>query len=253
MFNLKRVSVLSALLVMLTINTLAVLLPLNGKTTKELSDAIPVYFVPEGYVFSIWSLIYIALIGYTVYQLLPSNQKNKQLHRIAWLFVINALSNAGWIVLWHHEQVVWSVGLMLVILGTLIAIYQMLGIGQIKVKPTQYWLTHAPFSLYLGWISVATIANISGALYVLQWDGWGIEPQVWAAIMIVVAGVLALTMLLRRADYIFAAVIIWALVGIAVKFSTVSVMLWAVIAMVSCIVVTALGIVAKNKLKSSSW
>lgn len=244
---IKQLSVLSALVIMLIFNMLAVLLPLNDKTTKELSDAILIYFVPEGYVFSIWSLIYLALIGYAVYQLLSSSQKNKQLHSIAWLFVVNALANAGWIVLWHNERVVWSVALMLVILMTLIAIYQKLNIGQQKITKAQYWLTHFPFSLYLGWISVATIANISGALYVLQWNGWGIAPQIWATIMIIVAGFLAIIMLLRRRDYVFAAVIIWALIGIAVKFSAFPVMLWAVIVTTCCIGVVAILTIVKHQ------
>lgn len=247
MLNLKKLSVLSALIVMLILNMLAVLLPLNNKTTKELSDAIPIYFVPEGYVFSIWSLIYIALIGYAVYQLLPSSQKNEKLHSIAWLFVVNALANAGWIVLWHNEMVVWSVALMLVILVTLIAIYQKLGIGQQKVTRAEYWLTHFPFSLYLGWISVATIANIAGALYVLQWSGWGVAPQIWATIMIIVAGLLGITMLMRNRDYVFASVIVWALIGIAVKFPDVSVMLWAIIVTICCIGGAAILTAVKNR------
>lgn len=249
---IKQISVLSALIIMLILNMLAVLLPLNNKTTKELSDAIPSYFVPAGYVFSIWSLIYLALIGYTVYQLLPVSRNNQKLHSIAWLFVINALSNAGWIIVWHYEMVVWSVALMLVILVTLIAMYQKLDIGQTKVTKTQYWLTHFPFSLYLGWISVATIANISGALYVLQWNGWGIAPHIWATIMIILAGLLAIIMLLRRCDYVFAAVIIWALIGIAVKFSAVPVMLWVVIIMICCIAVVATLAMVKNKPKLGS-
>lgn len=247
MLNIKKFSVLIALIIMLILNMLAVLLPLNNKTTKELSDAIPIYFVPAGYVFSIWSLIYVALIGYAVYQLLPIHQKNQKLHSIAWLFVINALSNAGWIILWHYEMVVWSVALMLVILVTLIAIYQKLDIGQTKVTKAQYWLTHVPFSLYLGWISVATIANIADVLYVLQWNGWGIAPHIWATIMIIVAGLLAIIMLIRRSDYIFATVIIWALIGIAVKFSAVPVMLWAVIVMTCCIGVVAILTTVKNR------
>jgi hypothetical protein len=222
MLLVKRISVLCALIIMLALNTMAVLLPLNGVTTKELSDNIPTYFVPAGYVFSIWSLIYLALIGYAVYQALPQAKQNSRLHSIAWWFVVNALANASWIVLWHYRFEEWSVLVMLVILATLIAIYQKLQIGRARVMTAEWWCTQAPFSLYLGWISVATIANIAAALYVQQWDGFGLDPQLWSVIMLCVATLLAGTMLWQRRDYIYAAVIVWAVIGIAVHYSNIT-------------------------------
>jgi len=229
-------------IVMIVVNALAVLLPLNDKTTKELSDAIQIYFVPEGYVFSIWSLIYVALLGYAVYQLLPKNADKKKLQSIGWLFTMNALANAGWIFLWHYEYVATSVLLMLVILTTLIAMYLKLGIGRTKVRGAEYWMSHFPISLYLGWISVATIANIAGALTVHEWGAWGIAPQTWAAVMIGVAGVLALTMLMRHKDYTYALVIIWALIGIALKFQAEPTVLWTAVVVIGVVVLG--GVVA---------
>jgi hypothetical protein len=239
MHILKKVSVLVSLAIMLTVNALAVLLPINDKTTEELSDAIAIYFVPEGCVFSIWSLIYVALTGYAIYQLMKKNADNTRLHSIAWLFVINGFANAGWILLWHYEYVATSVLLMLTILATLLFIYIKLGIGKESVTRAQYWFTHFPFSLYLGWISVATIANIAGALHVHEWGAWGIAPQNWSAIMIGVAALLAMTMVLRRKDFIFAGVVIWAVIGIALKFSDVTVILWTSIAAIGLILLVA--------------
>jgi hypothetical protein len=86
----------------------------------------------------------------------------------------------------------------------------------------EWWCTQAPFSLYLGWISVATIANIAAALYVQQWDGFGLDPQLWSVIMLCVATLLAGTMLWQRRDYIYAAVIVWAVIGIAVHYSNIT-------------------------------
>lgn len=195
---IQKTSVVVSFIVMVSVNALAVLLPLNNKTTKELSDAIKMYFVPEGYVFSIWSLIYLVLLGYVIYQLLASKAAQEKVHSIWWLFMINALANADWIFLWHYELVATSVVLMLVILITLIVIYLQLSIGQAQVSRTQYWFSHFPFSLYLGWISVATIANVAAALTVHRWTGWGIIPQYWSAMMIAVAALLALAMVWRR-------------------------------------------------------
>lgn len=243
---MKKSMVFVALIVMLFVNMLAVLLPINKVTTKELSDAIPIFFVPAGYVFSIWSVIYLALIGYAIYQLLPVAKHDKKLHSIAGLFVVNALANAGWILLWHYRYVTTSVLVMLLILATLILIYQKLGIGQTQVSRQQYWLSHFPFSLYLGWICVATIANIAGALYVHQWSGWGITPELWSTILIIVTTILTLSMLLRRRDYVFAAVIIWAVIGIGVKFAAVPIILWTVIP--SILVITVMMVLCQQKI-----
>ncbi len=246
MKSLQKIGVLVGLIIMLTANALAVLLPLNGKSTGELSDAIPIYFVPEGYVFSIWSIIYLALIGYVVYQIMPKVRDNKKLHSIAWLFIINALANSGWIFLWHYEYVATSVLLMLVLLVTLILIYLKLEIGRSHISKAEYWLTHFPFSLYLGWISVATIANIAGALHVHEWGAWGIAPQTWSVIMLVVAAALTLVMLLRHRDYVFAGVIIWAVLGIGKNFSDVESIYLASISVVAAVV----GMICVSLVKS---
>lgn len=243
----RRSSVLLSLIVMLTLNTLAIALPLNNVTTKELSDAIPTLFVPAGYVFSIWSLIYLALIGYAVYQALPATQQQSALQGMAWLFVLNAFANGGWIVLWHYRYVGLSVIVMLVILVTLILIYRRLDIGRRRVSWPQYWLTHFPFSLYLGWISVATMANISAALYVYHWNGWGIAPAIWSATLLCAATALTLTMLLVRRDVVFAGVIIWAVVGIALNFSDIPVIAYTAWIGVAVVMVGIVGVIIKNK------
>jgi len=108
---------------------------------------------------------------------------------------------------------------MLLLLALLIAIYLRLDIGRAQVSTMEKWFVNIPFSLYLGWISVATIANITDLLYYWRWDGWGIAPQMWAVIMLVVASVLALAMTFTRADVVYLLVFVWAFAGIAVKQS----------------------------------
>ncbi len=245
----KRVSVVLALIVMLVLNTLAVVLPINNISTKALSDAIPSLFVPAGYVFSIWSLIYLALTGYAVYQALPLARNQQALQGISWLFVINALANAGWILLWHYQYVALSVVLMLVILVTLILIYLRLDIGRQRVSWSQYAFTHFPFSLYLGWISVATIANIAGALTVHHWNGFGIAPEIWSMLLLIIATVLTLAMLILRRDYVFAGVIVWAVIGIALNFPDIQIIVWTAYA---CVIVVCGASLAMTLKKSRS-
>jgi translocator protein len=208
-----------ALAATITVNGLANALPINGQTTGEISDRFDVYFVPAGYVFSIWGLIYLGLTAFAIYQLLPAQRQSPRLRRVGWLFVLSSLANITWILLWHYNQFALTVVVMLVLLGSLIGIYERLGIGRQPTSGVERWVVDLPFSIYLGWVSVATIANITSALEAAGWNGWGIAEPVWAVIMLVVGAVLAVVMGLLRRDYAFMGVVVWAFVGIAIKQS----------------------------------
>jgi translocator protein len=216
---LRQVLTVLAVLVTLTVNVLANALPINGQTTAAVSDSFPVLFVPAGYVFSIWGLIYLGLIAFTVYQALPSQRTNEALRGIGWLFILSCVANSVWIFLWHYELFPLTVLVMLALLVLLIAIYLRLDIGRAQVSTLERWMVHVPFSIYLGWITVATIANITDLLYYLRWDGWGIAPDVWAITMLAAATAIAALMALTRADVAFLLVLVWAFTGIAVKQS----------------------------------
>jgi hypothetical protein len=240
---IRQVIVVLAVVATVALNGLANALPLNGLTTGEISDRFQVYFVPAGYVFSIWGLIYLALAAYAVYQALPARRENPRLQRIGYLFVLSCLANVAWLFLWHYEQFVWTVVAMIGLLLSLIAIYLRLGIGRTQVPPAERWLVHVPFSIYLGWITVATVANVTSLLDYLNWSGWGIQPAVWAVIMLIVGTAIASAVGLTRGDVAYMLVIIWAFVGIAVKHATtplVSTAAWATAGIVVVMLVTSI-------------
>jgi len=213
----------------LVVNGLANALPLNGLTTGEISDRFEVYFVPAGYVFSIWGLIYLGLIGFAIYQALPAQRENPRLQSVGYLFAFSCAANVAWLFLWHYEQFLWSVMAMVALLLSLILIYLRLGIGRIEVSTAERWLVQVPFSVYLGWVTVATVANVTSVLDYVSWGGWGIAPQVWAVIMLVVGTGIATAVGLTRDDVAYMLVIVWAFVGIAVKHAatpTVAIAAW---------------------------
>jgi hypothetical protein len=201
----------------LTVNILASALPLNGQNTGEISDRFQVYFVPAGYVFSIWGLIYLGWIAFTVFQLQPSQKENPRLRRLGYLFALSNLFNAAWLFCWHYNRFGLSVIVMLALLGLLIASYLRLNVNRSSISRIEYWSVDILFSVYLGWITVATVANISDWLYFIGWDGFGISAQVWAAIMLAVASLLGLAMAITRRDAGYLLVLVWAFVGLALK------------------------------------
>lgn len=234
----RQVANVVALLVTIGINGLANALPLNGQTTGAISDRFPVYFVPAGYVFAIWGLIYLGLLGFAVYQALPAQRANPRLRRIGSLFVLSCIANSVWIFLWHYNQFPLTLVAILALLLTLLAIYLRLDIGRASVAPAERWLVHIPFSIYLGWATVATIANATVALYDQGWGGLGISGPVWAALLIAVAGLIGAALRILRRDTAYALVIVWALVGILVKQSATPIV--AVAAGAAALVVAAL-------------
>jgi translocator protein len=202
---------LIAYLIVVTVNGLANSLPLNGQTTGEISNRLNVLFTPAGYVFSIWGLIYL-LLGIWVIRQFPKSRRDLPIYQeTSGLFVLSSILNSLWIFLWHYEFFGLSVIVMLLLLLTLIRLYT-------KAKAANAsFFDLLPFSVYLGWISVATIANISYYLTYIDWDGFGLSDSLWTFLLLIIATILALTFLKKEQDWIYPLVFVWAFIGIGVK------------------------------------
>lgn len=251
--TIRQVMVIISVLVTIVVNTLANALPLNGLNTGQISDRFSVYFVPAGYVFSIWGLIYIGLIAYSVFQALPAQRTNPRLRASGWWIVLGGLANSVWIFLWHYEQFPLTILAMLLLLATLIITYLKLGIGRASVALAEKLSVRIPFSIYLGWITVATVANVTSLLDFLKWDGFGLSDVTW--MWIVLAAVLAIVAIVNfsRKDIGYTLVILWALAGISVKHAAVSVVAiptWIVFGLV--IITFLVAVVMQRKMERES-
>ncbi len=215
--TLRQVIVVLSIIATLVVNVLANALPFNGLSTAQVSDQFHVYFVPAGYVFAIWGLIYIGLIAYAIFQALPAQRENPRLRNSGYLVAAAGLANCVWLFLWHYEQFLLTLVVMISLLVLLILVYVNLGIGRTQVSTAERWAVQVPFSVYLGWITVATIANVTDVLYYLNWDGFGIGARDWTLVLFAAVIVIAGLMSLTRRDVAYNLVIVWALVGIAVK------------------------------------
>jgi len=206
-----------ALIAVLVVNFLANALPINGKNTGEISDRFDVLFKPAGYAFSIWGIIYLALILFAIYQALPAQRENGLIENVGIWFAVSCLLNIGWLFAWHHEKFLLTIFLMFLLLASLITIYVRLNINMSDSGPLEYWLAHVPFSLYLGWICVATLANATIYLTSVQWSGWGISPTTWYLILLLLGLILLFIFVFKRNDVIPGVVILWATIAVAVS------------------------------------
>jgi len=206
---------------MLLINGLANTVKIGGRTTGEVSDAIPNLFVPSGITFAIWGIIYLLLSVFTINQARIIFTTDEKLHelegRVGLFYIISSILNILWLWAWHYFLISLSVPVMLCLLGSLIIIYLRLGIGRVKRSLIQKILEELPFSIYLGWITVATIANVTAVLVDLGWDRLGLSEELWAVVMIAAASGIALLVLFSRRDLAFALVVAWAFLGIWLK------------------------------------
>ncbi len=222
---------------------------LGGVTSAEVSDMYPTLVTPAGFTFSIWGAIYTLLLLFTVYQLLPRNRDKPFLSQIGLLFALSGACNVSWLFLWHYDLITYSLVLMLALLASLILVYRRLDIGRAAVSLKERVFVHLPFSVYLGWISIATIANVSVALTAVRWDGWGIPDATWAVVIICVALVLTLALLATRKDVAFSLVVVWALVGIISKQSDFQNIVLAAEVAIAVILVAVCAVAVISRLK----
>lgn len=202
----------------LVMNGLANALPLNGRTTGQISDSFSEnLFVPSGYVFAIWGVIYLLLIAFAVYQATGSGRRSEAVWATGWWFALSNIANGLWIVFWHYGFVPVTMVVMLVLLASLLAIATRLGPASSARSSLDRWLVYLPFSVYLGWISVATIANAAVTFLTFGWQGAPLNAVVWTILLVLVATALGMLMLFRRLDAAYCLVLIWALIGIALK------------------------------------
>ncbi len=215
----RQVTTLAAVLGSIAINTLSNVFPLNGVSIGNLSNTLfaSVQIIPANYAFAIWGLIYIGLIAFGIYQLQPTQRENPRLQHSGYLLAIACIAQFAWIYLFLARLFPLSNLAMLGILVPLIVMYQRLEIGRERVSRQERWFIHLPISIYLGWISVATIVNVAIGLYSLKWDGGGISPSMWTVVMMTVAAVIAAVISIQRHDTAYVLVIVWALVAISIR------------------------------------
>jgi hypothetical protein len=208
---------------MIIVNALANILPINGQGTGQVSDSYPNLFAPAGLTFAIWGLIYLLLACFTLYMLgfFQGNIKTVKvelLGKIGIIFSISSIANAVWIFLWHYHQIPLSMILMLVILSCLIVINQVIKSEQLTER--EDFFIKLPFSVYFGWITIATIANATTLLVSLGWNGFGLADATWAIIIIFVGMIIGLATTLKNRDIAYGLVLIWAYAGIWVKHTS---------------------------------
>jgi TspO/MBR family len=216
---LRQVTTFVAIIGSILVNTFSNFFPLNGVNIGDLSNTLffAVQVTPANYAFAIWGLIYLGLIAFAVYQLQPTQRYNPSLQRSGYWLAFACVSQCVWIYLFLDRLFVASIIAMFGILLSLIVTYQRLGIGQQNVPRRERWFIHIPISIYLGWITVASVVNVAIALYSVNWNGWGISSAAWTLIMMIVSTAIAALVNIQRHDTAYRLVIVWALVAIVVR------------------------------------
>lgn len=248
-YNKKRSYInMITFILLLIVNILANLLPINNQTTGEIAERFPIYFIPASYVFNIWILIYVLLFGFTIYQMLRSQKKNPYIYLVGYWFALSSILSASWLILWHYEYFILGFIIMLALLVTLTVIYSNTNQVNLRASFKDKIFVKAPFSIYLAWICVATISNLNIMLYSIQWDWWINQLEYWTILMLALGTIISAIVTFVYKDIIFSLVFIWAYIGIAYRFSTVNIIerfSWLMCAILFIVIIYA--IIKKRK------
>lgn len=215
------IATLIAILTTLSVNVLSNFFPPRGLNIGAIANTIlqGVLITPANYAFAIWGLIYLGLIAYGLYQLQPSQRRQPVIQRLDGLLIVACIAQIVWVFLFTLQLFWLSVAAMLAILLPLIGAYGQLNRGQESASREWRRWVQWPFSLYLAWISVATIVNVASALYRAGWQGGAIGATGWTAIMLIVGAAIAAAVTRQRGDRLFPLVFIWAYIAIAIRQS----------------------------------
>ncbi|MBW4541120.1 MAG: tryptophan-rich sensory protein [Myxacorys chilensis ATA2-1-KO14] len=210
-------AVVVSILAAIAVNAISNFFPIGGQNIGQISNTIlaPVIVTPANYAFAIWGLIYIGLIAFGIYQASPAQRNNPRLEKVRAPIVAACVFQIIWVFVFTAKQFWLSVVLMFGILLSLIAAYAWSRLD--RVARDEKIFSQVPISIYLGWISVASIVNVASALYISGWNGWGIDPVVWTGIMLAIAAGITATITFQFHDAAFGFVIVWALIAIAVR------------------------------------
>ncbi|HSI88419.1 MAG TPA: TspO/MBR family protein [Pyrinomonadaceae bacterium] len=230
----RAILVLAATVGTIVFNALAAMGRIGGVTPAEISDKYPTMITPAGYAFSIWSLIYLGLIAFSIYQLLPANLAKYR--NLRTLYIITAALNCGWIYFWHSEQIVVCLALIAALAFVLFAInYQL----RETESTGEFWAVKAPFSIYFGWVTAATLVNFAIMLLYLDVELTGTAGTGVAVALILVAAALGIVMRIFLANALYPLAIAWALTAIAIKQSGNTLVIVAcAIGVIACLIAT---------------
>ena len=240
--RIKQILVIIATFGVIFINYLAGTGYINHKTPEVVSNKYPTLITPSGYAFAVWSLIYFGLAVFSIYQALPKN--TTRFANIRTVYILNCAANCAWIYLWHYEQILASLAVMFVLLGTLVFINVKLLNTE---SATEYWLARVPFNIYFGWITVATILNFTVALVYLNVKISDFSASILASVLIIAATLLGIIIRFKLVNVAYPLTIAWALTAIAVKQSGQTMIVVCAAFCVIALLISALSILMQTK------
>lgn len=230
--RLRQFCVVFSIITLIVMNYLSNVGAFGGKTNKEISDKYHTLITPAGYAFSIWGIIFLGLLAFAVYQGLGTQRTNPRFRDIGWWVVLNAVCNAIWSPLFNNEQIGIALVVILVMLFSLVIIEQRLleqkhgpivsadpdnTLPESSASSTQTWLARIPFSIYFGWLTVATILNVTVYLKSTDFSLMGLSEQTWAVAMLIVGVAVGTVVFNRFRSVAYILVFAWAYIAIAVE------------------------------------
>jgi hypothetical protein len=217
--QIRQILTLVAIVAAIGVNALSNIFPPNGLNVGQISNTVfaAVLLTPANYAFAIWGLIYVGLVALGIYQLQPMRRQSPKLRYCGYRLVIASVAQCAWIYLFLARWFPLSLIAMVAILLPLAQAYVYINRDRDRITRQEHWFIHAPVSLYFGWITVATVVNVTLTLYSFNWQGGGISPTIWTVVMMAISTAIATKIRFTYHDPVYVGVIVWALIAIAIR------------------------------------
>jgi tryptophan-rich sensory protein len=257
--RLRQFLVVFVTVTLIVMNGLSNARVFGPQTNGDVSQKYNTLVTPAGYAFAIWGLIFLGLLGFAFYQALPSQRHNPRFRTAGPWYILNGLCNAVWSPIFNQEWIGLSVLVILVMFGSLFMVMEHLRINprtelamMRPVKPGETWLARLPFSIYFGWLSVATILNITVWFRYTGFDLSGVAEPIWAVGVLVLSFMVGAVLFNRYRSIAYILVFTWAYAAIAAKQADVPTVRYAAIAgAVAAVLLAVYGLVAPRQQRAA--
>lgn len=191
----------------------------NGMAVGEVSDAFfgDVLIIPAGFAFSIWGLIYFGILALAVAQAWPGHGDNPHFEEARIPLIANMICNFGWIVFWQSLVFPVATAILVLQFATAVWLYYAMGIpSRPAFSKVETWIRPA-MSLYLGWLTVATVVGVAVLLNYWEWGAFGLSMGAWVSIMLVIVAAVGFALTLWWDDPVYTLALVWGLIGVALR------------------------------------
>ena len=225
------------------VKLLSILLPINGQTSGEIFNRLPVFFTPANYVFYIWIVIFISL-AWWIWNMMKDYKSSRPIPpKRVLLYGVASILYILFVLTWQYEHFGYTFVTLTALLGSLFILYLTYPFDTVNRK--NRW----PISLLLGATFTGFFTNLSYLLTYYEFGGFGMTKSLWGVIFLTAATAIALHFRYHYFDRLISVVFIWTFIGVAIHHNFSQLLLTSASIFLSCVLIVGIIFLKKTPSK----